>query len=129
MKRATGVLGMLVLLAAVGLCFSGASLAADEAKQPKQQQESSALIGLPKEEPVKATSGRIASVDPQERLVTVKKGLLPFVSTKFFVDWRTSIMGEGGQRLSLGDLKAGDPVKVEYAMREGKYTARTISLQ
>ena len=59
----------------------------------------------------------------------LKRGILSF-STKFQVGWTTVIASaEGDQRLSLKDLKQGDPVKIEYMTKDGQNVAETITVE
>jgi hypothetical protein len=71
-------------------------------------------------------SGQVVKVDPAAHTVIVKNpqsgGRLKFIVTD-----KTAI-SSGGEKKSLGDLKAGDAVEVEYTLDGGKYIANKFML-
>lgn len=63
-------------------------------------------------------SGEIASVDVQSGRLTLKAKAEPGAQPTSFVVDPTAVVSKGQQSLKLTDLKAGDPVTVEYT-RQG----------
>lgn len=71
-------------------------------------------------------SGQVVKVDPAAHTVIVKNpqsgGRLKFIVTD-----KTAITS-GNEKKSLGDLRAGDAVEVEYTLEGGKYIANKLML-
>jgi hypothetical protein len=72
-------------------------------------------------------SGEVVKVDPGAQQVVVKNpqsgGRIRFTVTA-----KTSITS-GNEKKSLGDLKPGDSVEVEYVMEGEKYIANKVTLK
>jgi hypothetical protein len=71
-------------------------------------------------------SGQVLKVDPAQHQMIVKNpqsgGRLKFTVTE-----ATAIIS-GGDKKSLGDIKSGEAVDIEYALEGGKYIAHKIML-
>lgn len=99
---------------------SSVCLAAEETKDPIK--------------PLQA-SGVIASVDALGSVVTLKESthLDPATGTtaqptSYFVDAKT-VVSKDKQPLKLADVQVGDAVTVEYATKDGKNVASSITIQ
>ncbi|MBI3996668.1 MAG: hypothetical protein HY352_03325 [Candidatus Omnitrophica bacterium] len=99
---------------------SGVCLAAEEVGDPAK--------------PLQA-SGVIASVDALGGVLTVKESthLDPVTGTaaqptSYLVDAKT-VVSKDKQPLTLADLRVGDAVTVEYATKDGKNVASSITIQ
>jgi hypothetical protein len=72
-------------------------------------------------------SGQVLKVDPAQHQMIVKNtqsgGRLKFTVTE-----GTAITSEGNKK-SLGDIKSGEAVDIEYALEGGKYIAHKIMLK
>jgi len=72
-------------------------------------------------------AGQVLKVDPAQRQMIVKNpqsgGRLKFTVTE------DTAITAGGERKSLGDIKSGEAVDIEYALEGGKYIAHKIMLK
>ena len=83
--------------------------------------------------PEKSLSGEVASVDVNDKTITVKERATdpPEKSMTFIVDEQTKIASrmEGAEKaLKLPDLEAGDRVIVKYTASAGKNIAESIEV-
>lgn len=99
---------------------SGICLAAEEAKDPVK--------------PLQA-SGAVVSVDALGGILTLKESsrLDPATGTiaqptSFLIDAKT-VISKAQQPLKLADVQVGDAVAVEYATKDGKNVASSITIQ
>jgi len=81
---------------------------------------------LAEEKPRGFFAGKVASLDLPTRMLQVKseKSEMTFV-----VAPDAKIIGADKKELTLGDLKAGDEVTVDYTEDEGVYMAHTITMK
>lgn len=68
-------------------------------------------------------SGRIASIDPQENLLTVRTGLF---AKKSFIIGEASKISNGVKEMKLEDLKPGDVVNLSFDSEGGKQVVRSL---
>jgi Cu/Ag efflux protein CusF len=104
-----------------------ASLATAAAVLAQQPQPKPELM------PEKSLSGEVASVDVNDKTITVKERATdpPEKSMTFIVDEQTKIASrmEGAEKgLKLPDLEAGDRVIVKYTASAGKNIAESIEV-
>jgi hypothetical protein len=71
-------------------------------------------------------SGTIASINPQQKTLTVDRGLLP--DREFMVDAQTKIT-DGQRSLQLDQLQPNSPVTVQYVEEDGERTAQSITVK
>lgn len=121
MKPLIEVVGLSALVAVVSFFASGSYLAADETPAAKAVSEEAAQKG----EPIKQASGKVAAVDLEKKIVSVKKGPLA-LQENYLIDRQTSITRDN-EGLSLRELKPGVMVKIEYVIKEGQNVARSIT--
>src|SRR2546422_14571 len=83
-------------------------------------------LAFAEEKPRGFFAGKIVSVDVPSRMLQVKSEKSEMT---FAVAPDAKIIGADKRELSLGDLKAGDEVTVDYTEDDGLYVAHTITLK
>ena len=76
-----------------------------------------------------AASGKVVSVDAQAKSVTVQvseQGQMHNLT--FALDPQAKIQ-RGGQAVALGEIKAGDSIKVDYRSADGKNVAVALDVR
>ena len=119
MRPTARLMELFAVVAILGTA-SGVCLAVEEAQDPVKPLQ---------------TSGVIASVDALGGVLTVKEStrLDPATGTttqptSYLVDAKT-VVSKDKQPLTLAGLRAGDAVTIEYATKDGKRVASSITIE
>jgi hypothetical protein len=71
-------------------------------------------------------SGKIASIDPQQKVLKLKTGL--FTTREFMIEAETKI-SDGQQTIALEQLQPGAKAKVEYVQEGDKRVAQSVTVE
>lgn len=72
-------------------------------------------------------SGKIASVDPQQKIIRLKTGFL--TTQKFVVENDTKITTNGQQPLDLEQIQPGAEATIQYLNQDGQQVAQAITVK